>query len=217
MITLKATDGHCECHDGIPEGVEVIPKTYEYKGKEHKYDDHRYPELGTPRLYDQGPVIVPISGQNYLVDIDIDADWDGIPSSATVTFKPTDEPETPYEAWDSAAHQQEMRANLINEIAEFEAEDKEDGDDFWSGRIETMKRNIRNIDNGDEIYGHGKYLQIFGQPIFIQNPIFPSHKGRSACNLATLETGWGDSGNVNIMVALDDGVPVEIWIEASCC
>jgi len=219
MITLKTHDGYEECHEGIPEGIEVIPRTYEYEGEEHIYEMYRYPELGAPRLYkSRGPVIVPINGQNYLVSIVIDDDRDGIPSSATVTFMSTDEPETPYEVWDSAAHHKKMRAKLLEEIAEYEAEDKEDGDSyFWKSHIKNLKSHVEDIDNGEECYGHGRYLQFFGQPVFIQNSIFPSYNGKSACHLATLDTGWGDSGNVNIMVALDDGVPVKVWFEASCC
>jgi hypothetical protein len=165
--------------------------------------------------------VVPIAGRRYRMTITIDGtddDYHSIPESAVVTFEPTDEPETPFEPFDAAAVQQKHRKHLVAQIAEYEAEDAKDGDNFWKDWIEQHKKTIKRIDDGEEVYGHGKFLQVFGQPVFIQNPIFPEYEGRSAYHLATLETGWGDSGNINIMIALDaDGVPVQAWFEASCC
>jgi hypothetical protein len=61
-------------------------------------------------------------------------------------------------------------------------------------------------------------VTAFGQPVFIQNTVTPSLDGRCASNLMTLETGWGDAGNINLLCALDDqGVPAKVWFEASCC
>jgi len=61
------------------------------------------------------------------------------------------------------------------------------------------------------------YLTFFGQPRFIQNPVFPDVNGVCASNLFTLETGWGDAGNLNVLCALDrEGVPAKVWHEASC-
>lgn len=63
-----------------------------------------------------------------------------------------------------------------------------------------------------------RYLTAFGQPRFIQSPVTPSLNGKCACLLVVLETGWGDAGNVNVFCALNDqGVPTEVWMEASCC
>jgi len=61
------------------------------------------------------------------------------------------------------------------------------------------------------------YLSFFGQPRFIQNPVFPELNGVCASNLFTLETGWGDAGNLNVLCALDrEGIPAKVWHEASC-
>ena len=61
------------------------------------------------------------------------------------------------------------------------------------------------------------YLTVFGQPRFIQNPVFPGLHGVCASNLFTLETGWGDAGNLNVLCALDEeGIPAKVWHEASC-
>jgi hypothetical protein len=61
-------------------------------------------------------------------------------------------------------------------------------------------------------------VTAFGQPVFIQNTVTPSLDGRCASNLMTLETGWGDAGNINLLCALDEkGVPAKVWFEASCC
>ena len=61
------------------------------------------------------------------------------------------------------------------------------------------------------------YLTFFGQPRFIQNPVFPELNGVCASNLFTLETGWGDAGNLNVLCALNqEGIPARAWHEASC-
>ncbi len=58
----------------------------------------------------------------------------------------------------------------------------------------------------------------FGQPTFIQSPVFPQYGGRAAYPLLTIESGWGDSGNENVFVAFDpDNTPVGIYHEYSCC
>lgn len=62
------------------------------------------------------------------------------------------------------------------------------------------------------------YMTAFGQPNFIQSEVLCGANGKSACHLLTLETGWGDAGNVNILCFLDDnGIPAKAWVEASCC
>lgn len=64
----------------------------------------------------------------------------------------------------------------------------------------------------------GDYSSVFGQPSFTQNPVFPQLNGKSAFLLAVIESGWGDSGNENLFVALDDaGFPCGLSHEFSCC
>jgi len=61
------------------------------------------------------------------------------------------------------------------------------------------------------------HLTLFGQPRFIQSPAFPEFMGACASNLFTLETGWGDAGNLNVLCALNqEGIPARAWHEASC-
>ena len=60
--------------------------------------------------------------------------------------------------------------------------------------------------------------KIFGQPCFLQSEEFPHHNGKSAFLLATIESGWGDSGNQNLFIALDENeVPCGIYYEYACC
>jgi len=61
-------------------------------------------------------------------------------------------------------------------------------------------------------------LVVFGQPNFIQNPVYPLYKGVLASHLATLFDDHGDSGNINILVSLDKktGLPIIAWFEESC-
>lgn len=63
-----------------------------------------------------------------------------------------------------------------------------------------------------------RYGQIFGQPKFIQNEVFPQYKGKSASILAVIESGWGDAGNENLFLALDkNNLPAGLFHEANCC
>ncbi len=63
------------------------------------------------------------------------------------------------------------------------------------------------------------YLKFFGQPTWIQGEYFPQDlRGEPCHHLVTVENGWGDSGNWNILIGLDaDGVPNVAYFEASCC
>lgn len=65
----------------------------------------------------------------------------------------------------------------------------------------------------------GHSLHVFGQPHWIQGESFPAGPdGRPCYNLITVENGWGDSGNWNVLVDLgDDGLPTVAYFEASCC
>ena len=64
----------------------------------------------------------------------------------------------------------------------------------------------------------GRQGHWFGQPTFVQSPVFPHVDGRSAMLLCCIESGWGDAGNENIFVGLDaDGYPCGIYYEYSCC
>jgi hypothetical protein len=64
----------------------------------------------------------------------------------------------------------------------------------------------------------GHYLKFFGQPTWIQSHLYPVDARNNACyHFLTIENGWGDSGNYNILLGLDGDVPVEAYFEASCC
>jgi hypothetical protein len=61
--------------------------------------------------------------------------------------------------------------------------------------------------------------QFFGQPVWVQNAHYPADlRGEPCSHLVTVENGWGDMGNWNILVGFDaDGVPNVAYFEASCC
>lgn len=64
----------------------------------------------------------------------------------------------------------------------------------------------------------GYYLQFFGQPVWVQSPVYPLDiRGNPCYHLLTIENKWGDSGNINILVGMDNDVPAEAYFEASCC
>jgi hypothetical protein len=63
------------------------------------------------------------------------------------------------------------------------------------------------------------YYKFFGQPRWIQGPHHVADMdGVPLRHLVTIENGWGDSGNYNILIGLDEnGVPNLAYFEASCC
>jgi len=231
-IILKTGDEVNEySRDVTPEGLtfEDRKSVYMWKGEkqEDTYQKTLYPELGDGRLYAYGVdvangVVVPINGRTYRVFIAIDYDWnDSIPESATVTFFETENAETEHEVFDRAAHRQKHIDRLREGIGENEKAVTEFGADdmeYLKSVIAESYLEIEQLESGEDLYRHGAELKFFGQPEFIQNEMMPVYNGRLASHLATIETGWGDSGNVNILVSCDDdGVPVAVWFEASCC
>lgn len=59
---------------------------------------------------------------------------------------------------------------------------------------------------------------VFGQPLFIQGPAFPHRNKVVASMLVSIDSRWGDAGNENIFVSLDEnGLPDRLFYEASCC
>lgn len=76
----------------------------------------------------------------------------------------------------------------------------------------------RVIDERREWRGGYDY-KFFGQPTWVQGPHYPKDKrGNPYYNLVTIENGWGDSGNYNILISLDEnGEPDAAYFEASCC
>jgi hypothetical protein len=62
------------------------------------------------------------------------------------------------------------------------------------------------------------YLRFFGQPRWVQNERYPGYKGKPCYHFCTIESGWGDSGNQNILIGCnEEGIPEVAYFEASCC
>ena len=63
------------------------------------------------------------------------------------------------------------------------------------------------------------YLKFFGQPTWVQGAKYGCDSlGNPLHQLLTIESGWGDCGNENILVGFDqDGNVSEAFFEASCC
>lgn len=69
-------------------------------------------------------------------------------------------------------------------------------------------------------YRRGSYhIKFFGQPTWVQGEHHAlDSRGNPFCNLMTIENGWGDSGNYNILIGFDENDdPAELYFEASCC
>lgn len=77
----------------------------------------------------------------------------------------------------------------------------------------TETKFYNHADIGDRFY----LFKAFGQPEFLQNSWWIGWKGHATYPLLTYESLWGDGGNENIFVALDESnVPVAAWQESSC-
>jgi len=198
----------------------------EYTGEIRTYEGQHtlYPEAGQARNYDwsalAGGIVVPINGRKYRVGIHVE-ESDGIPEGAVVTFTHTDEDETPHSLHDPSVGVQSLVTYFQNCIEGYreqlaDREEEWDSDSIRASLLED-ELHIENLESGAELRWPKGPVTLFGQPCFIQNEITARIPSGAAMHLATLDTGWGDCGNVNILFACDDdGVPCRAWFEASC-
>lgn len=218
----------------VPDGLKVTAHddTYEDRdGNEKPFTYHTYvwPEAGEARYlssedYDGG-FVVTINGRRYRVSVHLDGGgWEagGSPGGAVVTFTRTEEAETEFQSWNHEEALAKYRENRVRALESSKAELAKEPESEWAkyirDDIDRCEKDIARCDSGDVRLNHPFYCQVFGQPNFIQNEMFPMHKGRMGALLCSIETGWGESGNVNILFACDDdGVPARVWFEASCC
>lgn len=200
----------------------TIPGT-DGKIKTYTYQTYTWPEAGPARYitsqdYDGGFVVV-INDRRYRVDIHIQSD-DGIPCDAVVTFTRTEADETGFQTWSHEDALAKYRAGKVKTLESRQAALEKDPDGDWAEDhredIARAEEDIKDVDTGDVRLRHPFYAQVLGQPCFMQGEFFPMHNGRVGSALVSIETGWGDSGNVNILFACDDdGVPCAAWFEAS--
>jgi len=212
----------------VPEGLEVTSHhdSYEHEGETRNftYQTYVFPEAGEARYSKtlEG-FVVDINGRRYRVDIYIDAGEETMGcDGGAVSFTRTDDPLTDFEPWSHDEAVAKYRASQVRQMEANQAKLDKDPDNEWAEynreEIEDCKKQIAKCDAGEIRFRHPYYMQVFGQPHFLQNEVFPTHEGRCAMALASIETGWGDSGNVNILFACDsDGIPCRVWFEASCC
>ena len=220
----------------VPEGLQVTSEecSYEHEGETHFYWDHTYrlPEAGPDRCFSAGQfyegIVLPINGRNYRVVCSLHPTEYGC-EGGSVTFIPTDEPATEYEAWSEeetleAFIQRNQRSltRAQEELAPYLAGEKEpeyaEMQGYLESDIKRAQQEIKRAQDGEYNFHPTTYANAFGQPYFKQGESINVHEGRCAMCLMTLETGWGDSGNVNIMFACDeDGVPCRVWFNSASC
>lgn len=81
--------------------------------------------------------------------------------------------------------------------------------------ISLLKTNKKPTEPNSTSYR--SYLRFFGQPRWIQSKHYPFYMGKPCFHFCTIENGWGDAGNWNILIGCDRrGVPEKAFFEASC-
>ena len=70
----------------------------------------------------------------------------------------------------------------------------------------------------DQSRARKPYLIMFDQPRWVQNEYCPlDPNGKPCVHFATIENEWGDMGNINVLVGIDDsGLPFVAYYEAAC-
>ncbi len=214
--------------DTLPEGLEILYKEELYEDprtgriQNLKWEEYVLPELGPTRILRQElgkPIVLPIKNRNFEIRFGNREEEDdcGAPAPAEITFVETTSPETPYEIWDPKKALREMVRDLKADIEEAESlREISDGDEGFLTKLYFRLFELeKDLAEGRTYHPVGTVA--FGQPHFIQNSVAPEYKGRSASHLLTLDTYWGDCGNENYMVVLDDeGYPIALFHEASC-
>lgn len=205
--------------NGYPQGLSFEKKEYKHNGETHFYNENIRHEYAPARYFKKMPekLIVNINGTNYHLKIQID-NYREHPSKIIVSFIKTDYPESEFEKWDESAYLVSRRSSAVKDLEEYNKLNEKEPNMGWDTFITWREQEIKKIDDGEVSYMPPFDIQIFGKPQFIQNEVFPEYNGVLAYSLATINTGWGDSGNVNIFFACDDsGKPCVVWYEASCC
>jgi hypothetical protein len=206
------------------EGLTVTPKSFDTKeGEHHEFDEvdltaEFAPVRGFSFADLRKGIVATIGSQNFMIRIEVETEDDGdsaIPKGATVCFIPTTLPETPFTPFNEEAAKVEFIANLRLDNEKMLA----DEDAEWNKEfIERNNQQIEDIESGKRKLRPPGEVLLFGKPQWIQNPIFPAFAGKAARCLAVLETGWGDCGNINLLFTQDaNGLPNNVWFEASCC
>jgi len=200
---------------GTPEGLVV----QEVQG--NGYVDHRFifPEAGAARQFNniRLGVVVPIRGRKWLVFVN-DHGEENIPEAKdfVVRFEELDSdiPDSPFKPWDEKAETKAFYEMALRSMAARREVGIETEKELAMG---SDANTIRQYEAGELKLSPGAYAVFFGQPNFGQNTVIPELDGKCAMNLCTLNTGWGDMGNVNLMFNVDsEGVPCAVWFEASC-
>lgn len=237
IITLEAQTCGFD-YDKSAEGfvTKSVPSIYYWDGelKIESYEHTFLPELGPKQIIKgDGPLVVEIKGRRFKVEFQSDSlddedcwnDYGDMPEPGTVVFTEVgeDTPLTETEVWDGEKITRDRLEALRRELLDEEkAAVKEPEERYWQESVQWTKSEIAlyeaKVEHKDWSSFSPNKSSIFGQPSFIQNEIMPVVNGRAAFHLATFETGWGDSGNENYLVALDDdGYPCAVFWEASCC
>jgi len=160
-------------------------------------DTWLFPEIAPPQGYKTlKNLILTLGEKNY--EVKVTYNDPEMPESGEIEFIPTDKPATPFSPVIP-------RSEHLDTIRELYFSDQD-------ALTEPEKQEVREYLNTDnfEVYA-------FGQPSFIQGEIYPNYNGKAVYPLLRIENGWGDCGNVNIFVALENNIPVAAYLEASCC
>lgn len=184
-------------------------------------EKRRLPSLGPKRVYDDKTgnlvfgdgIVLQIGKRRFRVQVrSVSNHGDTfVQIPGFLTFTETDDPETPYTEWDQLKVAERRLRDSQSSLGR-----NQDRDEDLYVEIAEISEMIR-VGDLDHFAPHN-LLSAFGQPHWIQSSWIPQYKGKAVHHLLTLNTEWGDMGNENYMVALDDdGYPEAVFFEASCC
>lgn len=192
--------------------IESAADGYTIDRRNH-YDVLVFPEIAQTRHYTfsdlERGIVVEIMGHRYRLHLSVPYAGDGIPEAFPISFEETTDDLTPCTLWDAEAARLSMIARLEERLDIITKNGWDEG--------EWIREELDRLTSGECTVRCTGDVVLFGQPDWVQSPMYPAFEGRAAYHLMTLNTEWGDCGNINIMVGLDaEGRPARLWFEASC-
>lgn len=189
----------------LQEAVTTLPAQGYTAQSQGSYARRLFPELGAQRGYGKNTrPVLDIFGKRYRVEVELNDPESPWQTGGELRFMETTDALTPFILVPERTADIEGLCDLYGQ--------RWSRDEATPNPLEPAQ--IAQVEAYLAANNHTCFC--FGQPRFVQNPVYPSHEGQAAFPLLCLETGWGDCGNINIFVAVENNRPVKAWLEAAC-